>query len=518
VALDSIVLAQKCLNLLLTHAIGNLLHEPVHSYLATLLTDSDKFSARAARHGNALPYHATKAAEAALSRFPVEFLRGGFLPGFLHFCFDALDAYDPSSFSDKYACRLVAFVHAVVECTAYDAETLSQEDLGRYVEVMQRFFSEQRCALLLESLVTRVLRLSQDEIASWTEDPEEFIREEDAAEWNAENPRTAAERLVIGLMSKRRSFLAAHLLSMTGEACRRADSATLVDACFRAIGRCAYELRNELSFSTWFNEQLAPILKEVTNERDFSRQVIKARAAKLIGQFVLAADTAIRPALYQTLVPLLTADSTNHLVVRLSSVRALHTLVDDLGFEHEQFAEFTGPCLAGVFLLVGQCRDADTQQGLLTFAGVMIERLPAMQTRPFLSDLANQIGNLLTLAKNLDDAGDRDSSSVLRCGTVVLATKILDFHGSVAASNPELNSYVVPLIEHALDKTSRTGGAIYMLDDGERGFRSARSRCWATVDSVACRLRSLDCAHPCIGSAYPADCQSCLAFAVRLPL
>lgn len=107
----------------------------------------------------------------------------------------------------------------------------------------------------------------------------------------------------------------------------------LLDACFRAIGKCRYEMQDFIDFSAWFNGQLAPLLHGRSTSPSVDHlglRVCRARAAWLLGEFAEVLDRPTRVVALNMLVPMV-EPSSGDLYLCLTAAQSLQYLVDDTG-------------------------------------------------------------------------------------------------------------------------------------------------------------------------------------------
>ena len=94
--------------------------------------------------------------------------------------------------------------------------------------------------------------------------------------------------------------------------------------------------------------------------KDGNYRVIRRRVAWLIGQWIgVKLSPELRPALYATILPLLSGDE--DMAVRLTASKTLKMAIDDFEFNTDQFLPFLEPSFSLLFALLKEATDCDTK-------------------------------------------------------------------------------------------------------------------------------------------------------------
>eukprot|EP00189_Rhodosorus_marinus_P011810 CAMPEP_0184745120 /NCGR_PEP_ID=MMETSP0315-20130426/7820_1 /TAXON_ID=101924 /ORGANISM="Rhodosorus marinus, Strain UTEX LB 2760" /LENGTH=992 /DNA_ID=CAMNT_0027217141 /DNA_START=113 /DNA_END=3091 /DNA_ORIENTATION=+ len=466
-SLHTAKLVMKSIRQILAHALpsvdGN---EFAQRYFRRILELPDIFL-RGAQGGSdeemALSKLAAKSVVEAQNRHPTGFRE--YLRPFLEVYTSLLMKYDPGRSSEKAEALGCVFVKNVAQCPTYrrpigssgeDTEVTPAAAAGRIVE---DFFSTQTCVNLIQELIARIFVLTESELQSWADDPEGFIRDEEAADWNSDKLRPIAEALYVSLLSRHRDLLVGTVLGLTESV--RESELLLRDACYRAIGRGCYEFTTTLNFAVWFQGQLEPQLKAPISE-DMRGKVAKARATWLIGQFVSQIPRDMRVIIYGDLVPLL--GDGGDLVIRLTTVGALNALVEDLDFDGSDYAPFFLDSITGIFQLSSATEETESLSLLLQFATNLIEKTEPEIIQPHLGSMAKELMILwdsgVTKLSRSDDLG---SKNLIRSSIVSLLKKIIEVVGPTSVKDPDIVKLSYPVIYFGT--LTEGGGGVYLTED-----------------------------------------------------
>lgn len=340
-------------------------------------------------------------------------------------------------------------------------------------QTVQHFLNEETVRQLVNVFLTKIFVWSPSELTAWQDDPETLLKTQNSAEWGECSMRHECEEMFRALLNTNKEFVSSLLFEHAKSL--QLNEALLLDACYRAIGICIYDWGSHVDFENWFESQLAPILAAPSSE-EIGANVLKARAAWLIGQFVGQLSREGRVKAFQLLVPMLTF-SQQDVVVALSAARALQVHVEDLGFYGTDFVPFLNQCLCRVFEMCMQCEDIDTKRNLLGFASGLIERCPLDALSSMIDTIAIALRSMWEQSRGMDqqqsginndswDVTNRDGSQNLyRSSLVILMTCALRKLGPLALSNPTLRQLSLGVIQFGLDLQNSNAGGTYMMEE-----------------------------------------------------
>lgn len=238
----------------------------------------------------------------------------------------------------------------------------------------------------IQLLISKYLVLSQDDLSSWTEDPESFFLEEEADHWEY-HIRSCAEKLFMVLVSKHRNVVTPLLITSLAIAAEPTDIRSMLfrDSLYCAIGLGAYDLFEYLNFDDFVLRKLLAEAQTVSPDL----AVLRRRVSWVIGKWVgVKASPQIRPTIYQILLGLLAPNQ--DLVVRLTSVTSLKIALDDFDFVTEQYHPYVATTLELLIRLLQDVDEFDCKMCVLQCLIVLIDRLDGYAS-PFVAPILDAI-------------------------------------------------------------------------------------------------------------------------------
>lgn len=412
---------------------------------------------------------------------------------YLDLLFGQLLQYDPytgTQESEGAAFEAASFLRGVAQCLEYRI-TRQLIDVVRAgsapppeteAEVVARmvlnFFNPERTQALVRFFLSKTFVLTTKELATWQDDPETLMQEEEAASWGDDSTRHECEELLRTLLIRDKDMVGGMLIDATAKAWQSANEHPLVlDACYRAIGKCVYDIDTLVPFESWFQQHLTSILDSPGTGMGF--RVLKARAAWLIGQFVGQLSRAGRVAVYARLVPLLSMSTQDH-VVALTAAKSLQHLVEDLGFFGSDFVPYLNQCLTSIFEMSRVCEAVETKRDLLGFASGIIQRCPLEAVSQLTELVASNVPVMWEQAAAAATVGgvlDEGNENLYRTALALLMLAIVRKLGPVAMGHPSLRNLGVAIVVHgthddsAAAPTAGNGrkkkqtGHVYMLEE-----------------------------------------------------
>jgi len=193
-----------------------------------------------------------------------------------------------------------------------------------------------RCDALVQSIISKYIVLSPEELAEWGADPEGFARQADVeTSPEAETPRPCGVALLQCALERNEEAVATTLVglasSLQSQPLTR-ESVLPREAVYRAIGECFTHLRTRVDFGVWYTGELRMLLTS-TDLSGIEGSILRARALWLIGVCgeELAAEAwqdAFKVAVQHMASP--------DLVVALMAVSAVAALIT-VALEEQQF-------------------------------------------------------------------------------------------------------------------------------------------------------------------------------------
>lgn len=507
-ALDFIVYCLKGLRRIISHACTDLSHlKQLNQLFIEIEAHPDLFMC-GATGGNAvqrrLSLLVAKLVRNAQERHPVSFQP--FLSGFLRLYYNTIIAYNSNISDDRVCVHAVAFLTNTCQSPKYGlnqidethpaqqhqdsedtANTMSQENCRR---VVLSFFTDDATKSLIYTMIRKIFVLTESELETWANDPETLVREEEtAAEWGTESLRYECEKLFNLFVIRDKKQLVPYIVTMTNSV--PGNDPLLLDACYRAVGRAAHEIRGALDLNVWLNGPLGTAL-EPSNNKNLGSRVIQARSVWLIGQFVDQLTRETRIQVYQKLDKLM-SNSQQDRVVALTAAKTLQNLVDDLGFDGGDFAPFMFNSIESCFKLIVSSSAYETKRDLLDTVDTIVSScepsvvaLVANQTILSLPTLWEECGvspsktSPPPLSISVEESeshinGNSDPSvsyvnssggeALLRMSIVTLLTHLIRKTGDAILQVPELQEIVMIVLEFSIDPRPGRGGS-HMMEEG----------------------------------------------------
>ncbi|KAF9953439.1 hypothetical protein BGZ72_005413 [Mortierella alpina] len=310
--------------------------------------------------------------------------------------------------------------------------------------IENEFMTAETSNKLAEILITKYMRLTEDDLEEWDNNPEEWALEEEADSWRYQL-RPCAEKVFMDLLSSHRAQLSPLLVQLAGSTANMTDL-FLKDSIYTAIGLGSHDLYGAIDFDSWLNGQLS---QEVQNAASDFR-VIRRRIAWMIGKWVsVNISKEARPTVYTIMLHLLRPDE--HLAVRLAAAQNLKACIDDWDFEPATFAPFLEQSVQGLKSVMGQVEEPDSRMRILSCMSIIVERMDE-----HIAPYAQQIIELLPPLWQA--AADQN---LLQSAILVIMTKLVE---SLKSQSVGLHALVMPLIRLSVDPSQEAH--IYLMEDG----------------------------------------------------
>ncbi|RHY10736.1 hypothetical protein DYB36_000536 [Aphanomyces astaci] len=298
---------------------------------------------------------------------------------------------DPAPSPDRLGVHLLSYLTNVVGCLLYQqspsthATSRTVITAAGDVQLTDHMVDECKAQIgafgyymtllsaLLELVVVRYMRLTPDDIAQWTDDPEGYstLQESLTADGSV---RACAEMLYLSLLQTHRDALTPSVLGMMHSTSKWMASPTSApddilraDAVLLAAGLSSYDLHESFDFEPWFLRTLVPYLQSPMTVSGVP--VLPRRIVWLIGCWLAQLSTQVRIPLYEALLQLLSAAHSDT-CVKLAAVQTLESLVNDWGFDHGTFVPFL-PSAIGCLYAFFSHPDVVTTDTRLKILGAM---------------------------------------------------------------------------------------------------------------------------------------------------
>lgn len=433
---------------------------------------------------------AAKLVRCCHERHPIGF--HPFLPTFLKLYFDTVVAFNSEVSSDRTCFQAAKFLRNVATCALYEINGRTIEEFKRMGNsnippsddlstascrsIVLSFFDENRTNVLIEAMISRVFVLTKRELDDWSNDPETLVRDEEAAEWGTENLRNQCEELFKHLVIRDKKRVVPMVLHLTET--MPPDKPLLLDACYRAVGRVVYDVQGAFDFDVWLKGKLGSILAAPIS-CNLGERIIQARTAWLVSQFTEQLTRDSRRVVTPLLVQLMTSADQDK-VIALTATKALQTLVEDLGFNTEDFAPHLEPCLTSCFRLIHCSESFETKRDLFGSLSSFLSRCSVQHLVSVIDLVACSLpqhwaesvesGNVVDGGQCgvVGIHGDENSSgneNLMRTSIVILLTVLISRTGCKALQSNVVKRLVFPVIEFAVNMKKGYGGT-YMMEEG----------------------------------------------------
>lgn len=146
------------------------------------------------------------------------------------------------------------------------------------------------------------------------------------------------------------------------------------DSVYAAIGLAAPVLDRYPEFD--FGAFLEGVLVQEVQMQKSGYNILRRRAAIVLGQWLPVKEGLNRPLVYQIFQHLLDArEQMNDQVVRVTSGRQLKNVIDPFEFTAESFMPFAPPILGNIMALTQEVELPETKMALLGTLGVIVTKM-----------------------------------------------------------------------------------------------------------------------------------------------
>ncbi|RHY93371.1 hypothetical protein DYB35_000340 [Aphanomyces astaci] len=385
---------------------------------------------------------------------------------------------DPAPSPDRLVVHLLSYLTNVVGCLLYQqspsthATSRTVITAAGDVQLTDHMVDECKAQIgafgsdvtllsaLLELVVVRYMRLTPDDIAQWTDDPEGYstLQESLTADGSV---RACAEMLYLSLLQTHRDALTPSVLGMMHSTSKWMASPTSApddilraDAVLLAAGLSSYDLHESFDFEPWFLRTLVPYLQSPMTVSGVP--VLPRRIVWLIGCWLAQLSTQVRIPLYEALLQLLSAAHSDT-CVKLAAVQTLESLVNDWGFDHGTFVPFL-PSAIGCLYAFFSHPDVVTTDTRLKILGCIeaIVHVCGSAMGPCIVQVVTPLPAIWEAAGSVD-------ANLLRGKILSLLTRIMeiDWHD---VSDGELRSMVLSVVSFATNPNQPD--SVYLMDQG----------------------------------------------------
>ncbi|KAH6938891.1 hypothetical protein HPB50_014678 [Hyalomma asiaticum] len=233
---------------------------------------------------------------------------------------------------ERFIVQSLNLIKAIVSCAEYCPSKIPDDVQDpatmEAAQIKMAFFTYSTVTEMCRRLVLHYFLLTEEELATWDNDPEGFASDGGGEAWKF-CLRQCSEVLFLTIFHEFRETLVPLLLEMVqgiqpAEGSISFQAMLNRDAVYTAVGLAAFDLHDELDFDNWFLHVLIPELK-VSEPR---YRIVRRRVAWLIGQWYLESYVSL---LYKLLQQVTECDT---------------KVVNGLGAQSERLHPFLLPVVA----------------------------------------------------------------------------------------------------------------------------------------------------------------------------
>eukprot|EP00842_Homolaphlyctis_polyrhiza_P000152 jgi/Hompol1/1137/HPOL_001066-RA len=231
---------------------------------------------------------------------------------------------------EKIVVQALKLIKLFVKNPAFNVLSSKTAEVQRMDQVIgildTQLFKPDTVVAFSKLLVSHYIKMTQEDLESWNEDPESFLQEEEADHWEY-NPRACAEKVFMDLVSKNRALLCPIIIEMLQNASGPTTPETMLakEAVYTAVGLAAYDLYDWFDFSVWIRSHLI----HESRQKDRWLKVMRRRISWVIGKWVaVKAPADIRPTLYDIVLSFMARD--DDLVIGAMASPPVHDLLGQL--------------------------------------------------------------------------------------------------------------------------------------------------------------------------------------------
>ncbi len=265
-------------------------------------------------------------------------------------------------------------VHRPMQIIKYRSKDVIDEQKEAIDLVKRGLLTDTLVTQMASVIITNLFVFRKSDLEAWEEDPEEWEQQEEtqgnAWEWEV---RPCAEKLFLDLLTNYKELLLQPLLAYFATVRNPQADIGTKEAVYTAMGLSAALVYENFDFED--------ILKStIVGDAQLTSpycQVIRRRIGILLSQWTpVKATKDSRRVIYEIYRRFLDPkDSNNDIVVRITAGRQLKAVVDEFGFDGEQFLPFASDILTELVSLLQNVVIDETKLAILETTRSLIERM-----------------------------------------------------------------------------------------------------------------------------------------------
>lgn len=274
--------------------------------------------------------------------------------------------------------------------------------------LQNKLFVENNIKSLVLLLINWYLKLKDQDLESWTLEPEEWVSEEATLSWEFQL-RPCSENLFQDLSETFPELLSSFILQQISERLSSSLDILTKDAILAAFQLSSLSISKIVNFDQLLVETFIP---EALRSDSPETKILKRRILLIIQDWMdVKYSKETRNEVYQLLLKFLTSsDSFDDVVVKLSSCQALKKIIDDWDFDKNEFKPFVNQFLSSLLLFLKVLKLPETKSFILELLSSMIIQTTSIIPVETLLELLEMIPNIWALSGDSNELTLKQSS------------------------------------------------------------------------------------------------------------
>lgn len=317
--------------------------------------------------------------------------------------------------------------------------------------VKQQIFHEASILRLLEICLTHLLRFNDEELSTWSDDPEHFYLTQESLN-QTDTVKSSSEHLFLCILDFNPTAVVTRLVNLLLDSDRQLncvsrsppdfDEIEYWDAVYLCLGLGSSSIGRYIDATDWLGNSLGNVVNLSLSSPSYGcltkgQQLLRHRLLWLLSCWMYYWDANVVNVIAQILVSIFDLSSFSDLVVKLSSLQTLESLLRSERFQPSFILASLERMVEALCYLVNEVEDSSTKARIVSLFG---EIALAMKR-----DLAMVISPLVRYLGSIWEASEPTNPlrrSILEALTVIVR------EAREAAST--LNPIIMPLIHYAI--------------------------------------------------------------------
>lgn len=305
------------------------------------------------------------------------------------------------------------------------------------------FFTPNLVENLVDMIFTWYLKLSPNDLESWSTEPEEWVTEELQVSWEYQ-VRPCAETYFQELVLYFKDFLSPIILSKIETTLSDPNIDILTkDSIMGVFQLSAHAISDKCNFDELLNGFFIP---QALKNDDINYKVIKRRVCLIINEWMtVQCEPKTRDTIYKFITELLNNhEQTNDKVVRLTAIQTLKYMIDDWEFRKRNFVPYLDIIVSRMLKLLKNLDFTECKIVLLNTLALIVERTNPLLDQQMLFEIVN-------MTPILWEQSNTSDKMIIKVSIMRL---LRDLTTSLNEKSDMLHEIVLPLIPLCCDPTS----------------------------------------------------------------